>query len=86
MLEELVDLDEERLTVLDMLIWQKERVAKTYKKKVEPKDFFVNDLVWNFFSRESIFYCDATLRYHYLVDLSSLWRRLSTDCCFSSME
>lgn len=46
MLDELVDLDEERMIVLDMLIWKKERVAKAYNKKVKPKAFWVNDLVW----------------------------------------
>lgn len=29
-----------------MLIRKKERVAKTYNKKVKPKAFLVNDLVW----------------------------------------
>lgn len=46
MLDELVDLDEERLVALDMFIRKKERVAKTYNKKVKPKDFLVNELVW----------------------------------------
>lgn len=31
--DELVDLDEERLRVLDILMRQKERVAKSYNKK-----------------------------------------------------
>lgn len=46
MLEELVDLDEERMTALDMLIRQKERVAKAYNKKVKPTTFLVDNLVW----------------------------------------
>lgn len=45
MLDALVYLDEERLDALNMLIRQKERVVKTYKKKVKPKAFLVNDLV-----------------------------------------
>jgi hypothetical protein len=46
MLDELVDLDEERLQALDVLIRQKERVAKIYNKKVKPKSFDIGDLVW----------------------------------------
>jgi len=46
MLDELVDLDEERLTALDVLLRQKERVAKAYNKKVKSKSFNVGDLVW----------------------------------------
>lgn len=48
MLDELLDLDKERLTAVNMLIRQKEREAKTYNKKVTPKVFMVNDLVWKF--------------------------------------
>jgi hypothetical protein len=39
-------LDEERLQALDVLIRQKERVAKIYNKKVKSKSFDVGDLVW----------------------------------------
>jgi hypothetical protein len=46
MLDELVDLDDERLQALDILIRQKERVAKAYNKKVKHKAFNVGDLVW----------------------------------------
>ncbi|KAK2436930.1 protein NYNRIN [Trifolium repens] len=46
MMDELVDLDEERLQALDVLIRQKERVAKAYNKKVKGKIFNVGDLVW----------------------------------------
>jgi hypothetical protein len=46
MLDELVDLDEERLQALDVLIRQKERVAKAYNKKVKCKAFNLGDLVW----------------------------------------
>jgi hypothetical protein len=43
----LVDLDEERLQALDVLIRQKERVAKeAYNKKVKCKTFDLGDLVW----------------------------------------
>ena len=40
-LDELVDLDEERLIALDVLIKQKERVAKAYDKKVKKKTFCI---------------------------------------------
>jgi hypothetical protein len=46
MLDELVDLDEERLKALEVLTRQKERVAKAYNKKVKSKAFNVGDLVW----------------------------------------
>lgn len=46
MLDELVDLDEERLLALDALIRQKERIAKAYNKKVRVKSFVVGDYVW----------------------------------------
>jgi len=46
MLDELVDLDEERWTALEVLAKQKERVAKAYNKKVKSKLFVQGDLVW----------------------------------------
>ena len=46
MLEELVDLDEERLKALDLLRLQKKRVEKSYNRKVKPKTFLPEDLVW----------------------------------------
>jgi hypothetical protein len=46
MLDELVDLDEERVKALEMLTRQKERVAKAYNKKVKSKTFSVGNLVW----------------------------------------
>lgn len=46
MLDELVDIDEERLTALDIVISQKECVAKAYNKKVKSKVFPVGDYVW----------------------------------------
>jgi len=45
MLDELVDLDEERVKALEMLTRQKERVAKAYNKKVKSKTFNVGNLV-----------------------------------------
>jgi len=45
-LDELVDLDEERLMALEILTKQKERVAKDYNKKVKSKFFAQGDLVW----------------------------------------
>jgi hypothetical protein len=44
--DELVNLDEERLRALHILMRQKERVAKSYNKKVKSKTFDVNDMVW----------------------------------------
>ncbi|KAK2406377.1 hypothetical protein QL285_042113 [Trifolium repens] len=46
MLDELVDLDEERVKALEMLIRQKERVTKAYNKKVKSKTVSVGNLVW----------------------------------------
>jgi hypothetical protein len=46
MLDELVDLDEERIKALEMLTREKERVAKAYNKKVKSKTFNVGNLVW----------------------------------------
>ncbi|XP_024630516.1 uncharacterized protein [Medicago truncatula] len=45
-MDELIDLDEERLTALEVLARQKERVAKAYNKKVKSKLFTQGDLVW----------------------------------------
>ncbi|XP_050908265.1 uncharacterized protein LOC127121878 [Lathyrus oleraceus] len=46
MLDELVDLDEERLNALELLKRQKKRVENSYNKKVKIKTFFLDDLVW----------------------------------------
>lgn len=46
MLDESVDLDEERLTNLDILRRQKEQVAKAYNKKVKVKIFSTEEYVW----------------------------------------
>ncbi|XP_050890198.1 uncharacterized protein LOC127095564 [Lathyrus oleraceus] len=46
MMNELVDLDEERLHALEVLRRQKERVARAYNKRVKGKTFIMNDLVW----------------------------------------
>lgn len=46
MFDELADLDEERLATVEMLIRQKERVAKVYNRKVREKTFTDNDYVW----------------------------------------
>lgn len=46
MFDELVDFDEERLAVVEMLVRQKERVAKVYNIKVREKTFTVDDYVW----------------------------------------
>ncbi|XP_039686367.1 uncharacterized protein [Medicago truncatula] len=45
-MDELTDLDEERLTALEVLARQKENVAKAYNKKVKSKFFAQEDLVW----------------------------------------
>jgi hypothetical protein len=46
MSDELVDLNEERLSALEMLTKQKERVAKAYNKMVKSKSFNIGELVW----------------------------------------
>lgn len=46
MMDELVNLDKERLIALDVFIRQKERIAKSYNKKVNSKVFLVEDYVW----------------------------------------
>lgn len=46
MLDELINLDEESLVALDVLITQKERIAKAYYKKVKVKTFSTEDYVW----------------------------------------
>ncbi|XP_050916490.1 uncharacterized protein LOC127131618 [Lathyrus oleraceus] len=46
MLDELVDLDEERLNALELLKRQKKRVEISYNKKVKVKSFLPEDLVW----------------------------------------
>ncbi|XP_050909087.1 uncharacterized protein LOC127122854 [Lathyrus oleraceus] len=46
MLDELVDLDEERLNALELLKRKKKRVENSYNKKVKTKTFSPEDLVW----------------------------------------
>ena len=46
MLDELVDLDEERLHALELLKRKKKRVEKSYNKKVKIKTFSPGELVW----------------------------------------
>lgn len=46
MLDELVDLDEERLNALELLKWKKKRIEISYNKKVKVKSFAPEDLVW----------------------------------------
>ncbi|XP_057452270.1 uncharacterized protein LOC130744093 [Lotus japonicus] len=46
MLDELVNLDEERLLALDVLTRQKDRIAKAYNKKVRDRSFVTGDYVW----------------------------------------
>ncbi|XP_050909650.1 uncharacterized protein LOC127123477 [Lathyrus oleraceus] len=48
MLDELVDLDEERLNALELLKRRKKRVDNSYNKKVKIKTFLPEDLVWKF--------------------------------------
>ena len=47
-MDELVDLDEERLLSLDALMRQKKKISETYNKKVKSKVFSVGDYVWKF--------------------------------------
>jgi len=42
----LVGVDEERLMALEVLLRQKEHVAKAYNKKVKSKSFNIGDFVW----------------------------------------
>ena len=46
MITRLEELDEVRLSALDCLVVQKNRVARSYDKKVKAKSFCVGDLVW----------------------------------------
>ncbi|XP_050894658.1 uncharacterized protein LOC127101322 [Lathyrus oleraceus] len=46
MMNELVDLDEERLHALEVLRRQKDRIVRAYNKRVKGKTFIMNDLVW----------------------------------------
>lgn len=46
MLDEMVDLDEERLATLDVLIRQKEQISRAYNKKVKSKSFSFGDHIW----------------------------------------
>ncbi|XP_059671149.1 uncharacterized protein LOC132316693 [Cornus florida] len=46
MLAELKDLDEVRLSALDHVIKQKEKVMRAYNKKVKAKSFLEGDMVW----------------------------------------
>jgi hypothetical protein len=46
MLDEMVDVDERRSMALEVLLRQKERVEKTYNKKVKSKTFTVGEFFW----------------------------------------
>ena len=46
MITRLEELDEVRLSALDCLLVLKNRVARSYDKKVKAKSFCVGDLVW----------------------------------------
>ncbi|XP_050896424.1 uncharacterized protein LOC127103192 [Lathyrus oleraceus] len=46
MFDKLAQLDEDKLTALDILVRPKERVAKAYNKRVKSKIFNEDDLVW----------------------------------------
>lgn len=46
MIDELVDLDKQRMLALDLVSRQKERVSRAYNKMVKGKVFTVNDFVW----------------------------------------
>lgn len=45
-MDKLADLDEERLTMLDIMIRQKEHITKVYNKKVKLKVFSIRGYVW----------------------------------------
>lgn len=57
MLDEVVDLEEERLITLDVLIREKERVTKAYNKNVKVKTFSTGDCIW-----KAIFLCIKKIR------------------------
>ncbi|KAK2397321.1 hypothetical protein QL285_058904 [Trifolium repens] len=67
MMDELVDLDEERLRALDVLIRQKERIAKIYNKKVKSKVFDVGDLARHR-TAMSTSYCDVKILFNFITD------------------
>ena len=46
MMDELIDIDEERLNALELLKRKKKRVDNSYNKKVKIKTFLPEDLVW----------------------------------------
>ena len=46
MMAEMDDLDEAQLAVLNSIIIQKQRVIKSYNRRVRPKTFTIGDLVW----------------------------------------
>ena len=46
MMAEMDDLDEAQLAVLNSIIIQKQRVIKSYNRRVRPKTFSIGDLVW----------------------------------------
>ena len=46
MLDEMVDVDEERVMALEVLLRQKECLAKAFNKKVRSKSFNIGDYVW----------------------------------------
>lgn len=46
MLDEVVDLDEERSNAFELLKRRKKRVERAYNKRVKVKSFFIRDLVW----------------------------------------
>lgn len=48
MLDEFIDLDEEKLAALDVLIRKKELVVKAYNKKDKVKTFLTGDYAWKF--------------------------------------
>lgn len=47
MLDEMVDLDEERLASLDVFLRKKEQVLKAYNKKVRSKTFTIGIMYGN---------------------------------------
>jgi hypothetical protein len=46
MMAEIDDLDEAQVVALNSIILQKQKVIKSYNRRVRPKTFAIGDLVW----------------------------------------
>ena len=46
MMVEMDDLDEAQVSILNSIILQKQKVIKSYNRRIRPKNFAIGDLVW----------------------------------------